>query len=623
MTVQEVEDRITNRAIHNLSHRALSPLEVKSLGLGLKFIPTPCALFDQQVTRALHAFTRRVRIAYKFRDSTEPLPPFFIPNPSYEPPKACARVELYIHEVEQQIHALKSKVTTRHPSNMDRFSVTALRRLAKDSTVVIKPADKNLGVVILSREWYVGEAMRQLSDADVYQQVNEVPMNALFARLHDWCVRWRHLFHEKTRAFILQQREGGGIMRPASEGFRVCRFYLLPKIHKNPVVGRPICSSVGWIFEHASKVLDHYLQPLLAHIDTHLSDSLSLLHTISEVLIPPHAIFLTYDVQSLYPSIPTDLGLSAVRTMLTEHGDGRLCEALVELLTLVMTENHLQFGDGFWKQVRGTAMGTPVAVIYAVLFMGWLDSLMASQLPHLSPHIALHKRYIDDGVVVWCGSRPDLEAWITAFNNLIPSINLSWEVSDATFTLLDITFSKGERWARYGVLDTCVYQKPLNKYLYIPWRSAHPSHCMRGLILGELRRYILRESSVHGFFRIRNAFYTRLRARGYPASFLRRVFKELDYNMRPRLLEESKTTRGRRGEQRGEGVLPFVLDYHPSVEKARVGAAIQFPSIFSPYLEQVLAKKPILSLRSAPNLSKWLVRSTLSPCNGQQQQGGE
>jgi hypothetical protein len=248
---------------------------------------------------------------------------------------------------------------------------------------------------------------------------------------------------------------------------------------------------------------------------------------------------------------------------------------------------------------------------------------MTSQHSHLSPHIILHKRYIDDGVVVWCGSRPDLEAWITAFNSLIPSINLTWETSDTTFTLLDITFSKGERWTRDGVLDTCVYQKPLNKYLYIPWKSAHPSHCMRGLILGELRRYILRESSVQGFLRIRNAFYTRLRARGYPASFLRRVFKELGYHMRPRLLEESKTARGGRGGQRGEGVLPFVLDYHPSVEKARVGAAIQFPSIFSSYLEQALAKKPILSLRSAPNLSKWLVRSTLSPCNGQQQQGGE
>ena len=623
MTVREVEDRITNRAIHNLSQRPLAPLEVKALGLGLKFIPTPCALFGQQVSRAVSAFTRRVRIAYKFRDTSDPLPPFFIPNPGYEPPAACARTEFYIHEVEQKVNALKDKITARHPSNMDRFSVTALRRLAKDATVVIKPADKNLGVVILSREWYVAEAMRQLSDADVYQRVDEVPMSALFSRLHAWCMRWGHLFHKKTRAFILQQREGGGVGRPASEGFRVCRFYLLPKIHKEPVMGRPICSSVGWLFEHASKVLDHHLQPLLAHVNTHLSDSLSLLHTLSGVSIPPHAIFLTYDVQSLYPSIPTDLGLSAVRTMLETHGDGHMCEALVELLTLVMTENHLQFGDGFWKQVRGTAMGTPVAVIYAVLFMGWLDSLMTSQLSHLSPHIILHKRYIDDGVVIWGGERPDLEAWIAAFNNLIPSINLSWEMSDTSFTLLDITFSKGERWTRDGVLDTCVYQKPLNKYLYIPWSSAHPSHCMRGLILGELRRYILRESSVVGFIRIRNAFYTRLRARGYPASFLRRVFKELDYNMRPRLLDESLVARGERRGQKGESVLPFVLDYHPSVEHSHVGAAIQFPSIFSPYLEQVLAKKPILSLRSAPNLAKWLVRATLSPCNSQQQQGEE
>ena len=508
---------------------------------------------------------------------------------------------------------------------MDRFSVTALRRLAKDATIVIKPADKNLGTVILDRVWYVEEAMRQLSDSEVYEPVAEVPMSDLLARLHEWCSRWRHLVPAKTRAFILQVREGDGLMRPASESFRVCRFYLLPKIHKQPVVGRPICSSVGWLFENASKVLDHYLKPLLTHVDTHLPDSLSLLHTLSDISIPPHAIFLTYDVQSLYPSIPTDVGIAAVRSMLEMHGgDVRLCEALVELLTLVMTENHLQFGERFWRQVRGTAMGTPVAVIYAVLFMGWLDTLLSTTLPHLSPHVLLHKRYIDDGVVIWTGERADLKAWILALNGLVPSISVTWEMSDTTFTLLDITFSKGERWLRDGTLDTCVFQKPLNKYLYIPWRSAHPSHCMRGLILGELRRYILRECSLEGFIRIRNAFYMRLRARGYPSLFLRRVFKELGYNMRPRLLEESRrTNRGGGGSRKAEHVLPFVVDYHPSVEKARVGVAIQFPPTLSSYLETTLGKKPILSLRSAPNLSKWLVRSSLSPCNGQQQQEEE
>jgi hypothetical protein len=509
---------------------------------------------------------------------------------------------------------------------MDRFTVTALRRLAKDATIVIKPADKNLGTVILAREWYMEEALRQLSDLDVYEPVQTVPMSDLFARLHGWCSRWRHLFPAKTRAFILQVREGDRVMQSASENFRVCRFYLLPKIHKQPVVGRPICSSVGWIFENASKVLDHYLKPLLAHVNTHLSDSLSLLHTLSETPIPPHAIFLTYDVQSLYPSIPTDAGIAAVRSMLETHGDGggHMCEALIELLTLVMTENHLQFGDRFWRQVRGTAMGTPVAVIYAVLFMGWLDTLLASRTPHLSSHVILHKRYIDDGVVIWGGEKTDLEAWVSALNGLVPSISVTWDLCDTRFTLLDITFSKGERWLQDGVLDTCVYQKPLNKYLYIPWRSAHPSHCMRGLILGELRRYILRESSVQGFIRIRNAFYMRLRARGYPSPFLRRVFKELRYGMRARLLEESKATaRGGSKCKKADTVLPFVLDYHPSVEKAHVGAAIQFPSLFSSHLEQTMGKKPILSLRSAPNLSKWLVRSTLNPCNGQQQQGGE
>ena len=48
----------------------------------------------------------------------------------------------------------------------------ALRSHKRNTDVVIREADKGSAVVVMSRERYIAEAIRQLSDTDVYQQVS-------------------------------------------------------------------------------------------------------------------------------------------------------------------------------------------------------------------------------------------------------------------------------------------------------------------------------------------------------------------------------------------------------------------------------------------------------------------
>ena len=57
--------------------------------------------------------------------------------------------------------------------------------------------------------------------------------------------------------------------------------------------------------------------------------------------------------------------------------------------------------------------------------------------------------------------------------------------------------------------------------------SWHPTHQKAAFILAELKRYILRESSREGYLSIQNRFYLRLRAKGYPLSFLLRIFSSM------------------------------------------------------------------------------------------------
>ena len=90
------------------------------------------------------------------------------------------------------------------------------------------------------------------------------------------------------------------------KGFKLGRFYLLPKIHKGleDVVGRPVISNCGTATEHISEFLDFHLNPLVSSTKSYIKDTnhfLLLLDSIDE--IPDNALLCTADVVGLYPSI--------------------------------------------------------------------------------------------------------------------------------------------------------------------------------------------------------------------------------------------------------------------------------------------------------------------------------
>lgn len=51
----------------------------------------------------------------------------------------------------------------------------ALKNLCNDSYIIIKPVDKNLGLVVLDKLWYKYEGLRQLSDVVVYASISAIP----------------------------------------------------------------------------------------------------------------------------------------------------------------------------------------------------------------------------------------------------------------------------------------------------------------------------------------------------------------------------------------------------------------------------------------------------------------
>lgn len=89
-------------------------------------------------------------------------------------------------------------------------------------------------------------------------------------------------------------------------------------------------------------------------------------------------------------------------------------EFIIEAIAHILKHNYFWFKDKYYVQTWGTAMGTRFAPSYTNLFMGhWEEQNI---LPQLGENRILWRRYIDDIVLVWQGSKIELLKFIGELN---------------------------------------------------------------------------------------------------------------------------------------------------------------------------------------------------------------
>ena len=152
---------------------------------------------------------------------------------------------------------------------------------------------------------------------------------------------------------------------------------------------------------------------------------------------------------------------------------------------------------------------------------------------YYSQYLRLYKRFIDDIFAIWYGPKGTLLEFRDALNNESDRIKFTYYISDSSISFLDLFLYKD---TSSNVLQFSTFQKPLNKYLYIPYESFHPSSDKKAFIKGELIRYARNSSSFNSFSETRDKFWKRLRVRGYPFRFLLPLFREIRYSDRKKWL---------------------------------------------------------------------------------------
>jgi hypothetical protein len=553
--------RIQQMKFHNLCTTLSPPPHIGSLlGLGDKFCieqGTPHPDWVESISR----FRRSIRLKHIFGNQEEENnesynPRLYIPS-TWQPnaiPDGPIESQLlsFAHRVESasaiHVKALRPKF------NLSKHQYTLLKTMKEDNRFVVALSDKNLGPVIIERKVYIQRVFDDHLLSATYDRLTE---EEALLRMATCKLKVIRLF-SKYKDY-LPTDEVTYFERGLKQDHRIPLFYILFKIHKTPWTTRPVVSCCGSFLNLFSKWLDEKMKLLLPLSTTYIRDSFQVLEDVAAIgPLPPNARLFTADAVSMYTNIDKQHAGEVFRAWFTSYPEEIPStfptEFFLSCLEIVMSNNVFSFGDTFWQQKSGTAMGTSCACLYATLYCALHER--QTVLPKYGSSLLFFKRFIDDILGIWIGTDSEWESFQSSLN----FGTLCWEFTPLSTSVdfLDLTLSID---LTTKTISTKTFQKSMNLYLYLPPNSAHPPGVLRSTVYGNLRRYWYQNTQLSDFQAIVRDFARRLVARGHN----REVINQLLITSAQRLDTASRTPTvpGSTAQHATISALFFHQEFHP------------------------------------------------------------
>jgi hypothetical protein len=161
--------------------------------------------------------------------------------------------------IQQYIQTSKNKLNTllkNHPKYIFKIKQSRIRKalynLTKDDTILIKPADKNLGLVIMDTTTYITAGEEKLTKTNNYKIiVSDIPYGQILEEIIDILMEGKLLIQKNPKTTInymipldwnqFEETTYTPLVKlllfyfDHPDMIRICRIYLLPKIHKGPL----------------------------------------------------------------------------------------------------------------------------------------------------------------------------------------------------------------------------------------------------------------------------------------------------------------------------------------------------------------------------------------------------
>lgn len=371
--------------------------------------------------------------------------------------------------VEEDLRNLRSK------NRKGKHIWDAIKKLGERHEVIIRPADKGGGLVILDKKDYQEEMENLLKVENIYQKLRSNPKKKYQRKLKTFIDKGKKLG-------ILNLKEAEYLF---SKSTKTPVMYYTPKIHKrlHKPPGRPIISGINSIFSRLGEYLDKYLKPIVQKGKSYLRDSQQLIQELQEIQDGGNWILATIDVNSLYTSILQKDGLGGVEKALHEKTGMKQQQInyILEGLKMAMECNYFWYNNNYYVQTKGVAMGARYAPSVANLFLDmWEEEYIYDRK---IPQIKMYRRYIDDLIILWDGTPDTFEEFLGQMNANKYGITFTgkWNLEKIEYLDLEI-FKLGTS------LCTRTFFKETDRNGYIPSSSCHHPRWKGNVPKGQLMR---------------------------------------------------------------------------------------------------------------------------------------
>lgn len=231
--------------------------------------------------------------------------------------------------------------------------------------IIIRPADKSVGVLILDREFYHQQMMDVLLDPETYRRLPKEPTLRYKEKINA-------LIEFGYRTKVLTNKEKRYLIPSAC---RIPIIYTLPKIHKNVQcpVAHPIVNGIGLVMARLEEYLDKFLQPRVTATRAFLKDTKDYLRSIKDIKLQNQSptYLVTEDVSSPYTIIQHKYTLQALNWAFSWREDIPHDQNvfLQESLDFCLSHNYFWYHNTCYSQKNGVAMGAKFAPSLANIFM--------------------------------------------------------------------------------------------------------------------------------------------------------------------------------------------------------------------------------------------------------------
>lgn len=430
-------------------------------------------------------------------------------------------------------------------------------------------ADKNLGLTIVSKDWYDAEMRKHFNRSELFTEL-EVPSLEDIRRESvnfQTMLRSQIKFSTMVYSHVSDYFDANATVIPQAYG--------LIKLHKSPHKLRYITPVVNWINVKAAKFVVDKLQPYLAELPHVLQNSMSLCRDLAGQRLKSHCI-MSYDVTDMYNSVDQRDCIRAIKRLAKSRDwwkagafNDAVWQKLFVTIEWVFSTSLVGYGDKCYKQNKGLPMGSPLSPVLANLYMAALEENILFQKVFRD---VIYVRFLDD-VLMWSidneveyddwtsdmGIHPaqELMELIVDLVSFESAQSLKFETTGSAqhveelVEFLDLEFwiagwTENE-YGRFQCLETKVYDKPTNLHIYTDPSTFYPIHYVYNWVQGENIRLIRNSSTEEAYKHSVNKFREFLFRRNYCENKVNSFIALNYFEDRPDLLQGRKPHKLRKG----------------------------------------------------------------------------